>query len=203
MSLEYDFYANPPSWGSDRKPKLHARVKTRGTTTTQKLAELIEHTTSLSTADIKAALDALAGAVAFELTAGRRVHLHGLGYFGLSLSCPPIDSPKEIRAESVKFKNIVFRPDVEWKEQFRGVELEKARDKNHSLQYSEIEVDGLLTAHFLDNPYITASEFRRICGFTPTTGSRRIKQLIEDGKLRRVTYGNATMYEPVPGNYRR
>ncbi len=203
MPLEYDFYANPAPWGSDQKPKLHARVKTTGTTSTQNLAELIKEWTALSTADVKAALDALARAMEFELSSGRRVHLEGLGYFSLSLSCPPVDSPREIRAESVKIKNIVFRPDVEWKDRFRSVDLAKARDKNHSLQYSEIEIDGLLTGHFMDHPYITAREFCRLCGFTRSTGIRRIKELTDAGKLRCVGYGNAVMYEPTPGNYRR
>ncbi len=203
MSLQYDFYANPAPVGSGKKPKLHARVKTTGTTTTQKLADLIKVSTSLSSADVKAALDALAEAVAFELRSGRRVHLEGMGYFSLSLSCPPIDSPKEIRAESVKVRNIVFRPDVEWKDQVKGARLEKARDKNHSLQYSDIEIDGLLTGHFLDHPFITTKEFCRLCGFTRTTGIRRLKDILDAHKLHRVSYGNATMYEPVPGNYRR
>ncbi len=203
MSLQYDFYANPVPEGSDRKPKLHARVKTTGTTDTQTLAELIKEWTSLSTSDVKASLDALASAISFELSRGHRVHLEGLGYFGLTLSCPPIDSPKEIRAESVKVKNIVFRPDVDWKDRFHRIQLEKARDKNHSLCYSEIEIDGLLTGHFLDHTYITTREFCRLCGFTSATGGRKIKGLTEAGKLHRIGYGCAVMYEPATGHYRR
>ncbi len=203
MSILYDFYTNPVPNGSNRKPRLHARVQTTGTTTTQRLAEYIKETTSLSTADVKAALDALAEAISFELSFGQRVYLEGLGYFSLTLTCPAIESSREIRAESVKVKNIVFRPDVDWKKRFRNASLEKARDKNHSLRYSEIEIDGLLTGHFLDRPYITAREFCRLCGFTQSTGGRKIKEMIKAGKLRRLGYGNAVMYEPAPGNYRR
>lgn len=203
MPLQYDFYANPSPKGSNRQPKLHARVQTTGTTSTRKLAELIKECTALSTADVKAALDALAETISFELSSGRRVYLEGLGYFSLTLTCPPVCSPKEIRAESIKVKNISFRPDVDWKDRFRGVTLQRTRLKNHSLQYSDIEIDGLLTSHFLDHTYITAREFCRLCGYTQATGGRKIKQLVEVGKLCRVGYGSAVMYEPVHGNYRR
>ncbi len=203
MSLQYDFYANPPSGGSNRKPRLHARVRTFGTTSTQMLAQVIKETTSLSTADVKAAIDALAEAMAFELTSGRRVHLDGLGYFSLTLSCPPIHSPKEVRAESVKVKNIVFRPDEEWKDRVRSAQLVRTREKNHSVRYSDIEIDGLLTGHFLDHSFISTLRFCGLCSCTQTTGRRKIVRLVEAGKLRRVGYGNVTLYEPVPGHYRR
>ncbi len=203
MSLQYDFYASPSPKGSNRNQQLHARVKTTGTTNTQNLAELIKETTSLSTADVKASLDALVETISFELSCGRRVHLDGLGYFGLSLSCPPVESPREIRAESVKVKNIVFRPEVEWKKRFRGTPLERAREKNHSSKYSEMKIEKLLTGHFLDHPFMTTREFCYLCGFTPSTGARKINQLLEAGKLRRVGYGSAVMYEPIPGNYQR
>lgn len=39
MPAQYDFYKNPIPKGSNRKPRLHARIVTRGTTTTEKLAE--------------------------------------------------------------------------------------------------------------------------------------------------------------------
>lgn len=203
MSLQYDFYANPSPEGSNQQPKLHARVRTTGTTSTQRLAELIKETTALSTSDVKGMLDALVESITFELSHGNRVHLEGIGYFSLTLSCPPVRSPKEIRAESIKVKNIAFRPEVEWKERFRGVQLERTRLKNHSLKYSDIEIDGLLTGHFLDHPYITTRQFCHLCGYTQTTGGRKIKRLVEAGKLRCTGYANTVMYEPVHGNYRR
>jgi predicted histone-like DNA-binding protein len=101
MSLHYDFYENPVSKDSDKRPKLHARVVTEGTMTTDQLAQYIHEVCTLSTADVKASLIALVEVMAGELASGRRIHLEGLGYFQLTLSSPPVDSPKEIRAESI------------------------------------------------------------------------------------------------------
>ena len=39
MPAEYDFYSNPVPPGSNRKPRLHARIVTKGTVGTEKLAE--------------------------------------------------------------------------------------------------------------------------------------------------------------------
>ena len=47
MSAEYDFYKNPIPKGSNRKPRLHARIVPRGVITTEMLSEEI-HDASLS-----------------------------------------------------------------------------------------------------------------------------------------------------------
>jgi hypothetical protein len=141
--------------------------------------------------------------MADELASGRRIHLDGLGYFQLTLTSPPIDSPKEIRAESVHVRSVAFRAEKSFKKRFRSILLKRSKEKKHSRYYSAIEIDGLLTGYFLDHAHITCRAFCSLCGFTESTGRRRLQQLVAEGKLRKAGYHNLPLYEPVKGNYRR
>jgi len=203
MGLEYDFYPNPLPKGSKRKPRLHARVVTKGTTDTEQLARIIHDQSTLTTGDVKAVLDSLSDLLIRELSYSRRVHIKGLGYFHLTLECPPVKTDKDIRAESIRVRTIVFRAEEPMKEKVRNMPLKRVARKNKSILYSEIEVDGLLTGHFLDNDYITGPGFNRLCGLTPSTGSRRLKELVDGQKLKRLGHRKSSVYVPVEGNYRK
>lgn len=202
MGLNYDFYKNPSPKDQPRKTRLHARVVPTGTMNTDTIAKLIHETTSMSTGDVKGVLTALTELMARELSYGYRIHLEGLGYFQLTLSCPPVRTPKEIRAESIRAKSVVYRADAEMKKHFKSIRCTRIREKNHSHEFSEIEIDGILTTHFLDNQYITCRQFQRLCGLTTSTAYRRFKQLITANKLQRSTL-QRSLYEPVKGHYRR
>lgn len=203
MGLEYDFYQNPIPKGSNRKPRLHARVVTNGTTTTDQLAEIIHDRSTLTVGEVKAVLDSLSVLLLHELAYSRRVHLEGLGYFQLVLECPPVKTEKEIRAESIKVKTVVFRAEEKLKKKARGLRVERVRRKNKSKNYSDIEIDGLLTAHFMDHDHITSRDFARICGLTDSTAGRRLRKLLDEKRLSRVGHRASSVYVPVKGNYRR
>ncbi len=203
MGLRYDFYENPLPKESNREKRLHTRVVTWGTATTDEIVSRIHNASTLTIGDVKASLISLIEVMADELSSGRRVHLEGLGYFQLTLSSPPVKSAKEIRAESVHVKNISFRAEASFKKRFSHIPLARARRKRHSNRYSDIEIDALLTRHFRDNTYITSRGFRALCGFTESTAKRRLRKLIADGKLQKTGHRQSPLYKPVKGHYRR
>jgi len=203
MGLKYDFYQNPlPEW-SNRKPRMHARVVTTGTIGTEDIARRIHDCSTLTPGEVKAVLQSLSDILVMELSEGHRVHLEGLGYFQLTLECPSVRTEKEIRSESIKIKSVVFRAEEKLKRRVRRFQVERVRVKNKSNNYSDIEIDGLLTGHFMDNDYITGRQFRSLCGFTLTTSSRRLRKLIDEGKLERLGHRKSSIYVPVKGNYRK
>lgn len=203
MIIEYDFYQNPIPDGSDRKSRLHARVVTRGTATTDELAQTISLRSSLTRGDVMAVLSNLSDLMVEELARGRRIHLEGLGYFSLVLDCPPVKTGMEVRAESIKVRNIAFRTEEKMKKRIARLPVQRVRNKNKSADYSDIEIDDILTVHFLDNDYITGSNFRVICGLTRTTAGRRLKKLVDEGRLSRLGQSKSAVYVPTKGNYRR
>jgi predicted histone-like DNA-binding protein len=203
MSLRYDFYENPVPKDSDERPKLHARVVTDGTMSTDQLAQYIHEVCTLTTADVKASLIALVEVMASELASGRRIHLEGLGYFQLTLSSPPIDSPKEIRAESVHVRSVAFRAEESFKKRFKCIQLKRAKEKRHSRRHSDTEMNSLLTNYFRNHAHITRRDFCSLCGFTASTGKRHLHRLLAEAKLRNAGYRNYPLYEPAEGNYGR
>lgn len=194
MAIKYDFYRTPSPNAENEQPKLHPRVISGNTVNTDKMARLIEHSSSLTEGDAKAALNALCRIMTNELQAGNRVHLDGLGYFYLTLTAPPVESEKEIRAESVKVKSIAFLPEITFKQQFDRVTIRRTKRKNHSQLLSNTDLDKILTAYFKENPYISRKTFQEICGLTKSTTTRRIKKLTEEGKLK-VSRHSRYLYE--------
>jgi predicted histone-like DNA-binding protein len=194
MGLKYDFYETPRREGGEEQTVYHARVVTMGTMTTKDLAENIQGATSLTVGDVKAVLVALTQTMTTWLSDSWRIHLEGLGYFQLTLSCPPVKSPREIRAESIHVKSIAFRPEVAFKQAFRGLRPERTPIKRHSATHSEQEMEAILAAHFKDNQYLSCSQFIALSGYTPSTAARRLKQLVAAGKLKKINFGRAAFY---------
>ena len=161
MSANYDFYQNPKLPGSKKKARYHARIVPSGTISTEKLAEEIQNRCSLSTADVKAALVALADIMAEKLRDGYSVHLDGIGYLQMTLKCPPVKSPKEVRAESIQFKSVAFRPAARMKHLLQRTDFVRQKDKSHSKAYTDTEY----------------------CGLTYSTAVRHLKRLRDEKKI--------------------
>ncbi len=193
MSLKYDFYESPSPEGNSGL--LHARVVTTGTTGTKQIAEFIQLACTVTVTDVTAVLQALTDTIVSELLSSRRVHLEGLGYFYLTLSCPAaVSAAKQVRARSVKVKSIVFRPEAGFKKRFITALLERAKNKNHSRRYTGKGIDKLLSGYFEQHDYITSREFQTLCGLTRSTAANRLKKLVDEGKLRKIGHPKSPLY---------
>jgi predicted histone-like DNA-binding protein len=196
MDVKYDWYRNPVPNHRGETPKLHARVVESGTVDTELLAERVAEKTALAKADIAGALVALADELEHWLSDGYRVHIRGIGFFRLTLKHPATQNEKEIRAESIEIKNIVFRPEKSFKDRFKGKHPTKleAVKKSHSQTYDEGQADDKLRQFFSAHTLITRSEFQSLFGLTRTTAVRRLAELIAEGKIKRSGYRNAPLY---------
>ena len=100
-----------------RKPKkgYYAQVVTKGTIDTQTLCKQIASCCALSTADMTAAIIALSQQLTECLLDGYNVNIEGIGTFSLSAESKVVEKKTDIRAQSVKVKNINFRSAVNLK----------------------------------------------------------------------------------------
>lgn len=194
MTALYDFYKNPASKGSNKRTRYHARVIPNGTVTTDDLARDIHSRCSLSPADVKAALVALSEVVSEKLEEGRRVHIEGLGFVQVTLECPDIQSTQEIRAESIHFKSVAFRPEAALKRRLKYMPVERVQRKQHSVEQSDEEIEQLLADYFRTHDTLTRAQFQRLCGFTSTTANRRLKALREAGKIVNIAHPRHPLY---------
>lgn len=199
MPVNYDFYKNPKLADKDEKTHLHARVVPKGTVSSDELAEEIHDRSTLSTADITATLVALADITAEKLRDGQRVYIKGIGYLQMTLQCPPVESESEIRAESVRFKSVAFRPDAQLKERLSTTHFVRQADKSHSKNYSTEEIDRLVARHFQQNETLTRNQFEALCGSTYSTAVRHLKRLREEGKIINIASQKHPLYRKGTG----
>ena len=208
MPVNYDFYENPKLPGSTKRTRYHARVISKGTISSEQLAEEIHERCSLSTADVAAALLALSQITAEKLKDGYNVHIEGIGHLKdgynvhiegighlqLTLQCPPIQSPKEIRAESIYFKSIAFRPSASLKRKLQATRFVRQEEKSHSKLRAEEEIDQRVADYFQKHETLTRAQFQSLCGLTYTTAVRHLKRLREAGKIINIASPRHPLY---------
>ena len=201
MALEYDFYRNPNSQGTNKK-RYHARVVSSHRVSTDQLAEEIQKECTLTTADIKAVLMTLGDKLAQYLGEGSKVHLEGIGYFQVNLKCKEeVRSTNAVRSENVEFKSVSYRADNNLKKHLRSQKIQRSSTKIHSAILTEAEIDQTLATYFATHETITRRQFQVLCSQVKSTAQRLLKKLLEDGKLRNIATSQHPVYMPANGYY--
>ena len=202
MPIEYDFYRNPNSQGTNKK-RYHARVVSSNRISTNELAEEIQNECSLTIADVKAVLIALGDKLAKHLGDGSKVHLEGIGYFQVNLQCKEeVRTPRSIRSENVEFKSVSYRADNELKKHLRNQKIQRSQTKIHSVEMTEEEIDQKLTEYFKTHETLTRYQFQTLCSQVKSTAHRILLKLKENGKLRNVATSHNPVYMPDNGHYK-
>lgn len=196
MSIEYDFYRNPNSQGTDKK-RYHARVVSSDRITTDELAEEIQKECSLTITDVKAVLIALGDKLAKHLGDGSKVHLEGIGYFQVNLQCKEeVCTTRSVRSDNVEFKSVSYRADNELKKHLKKQKIQRSQTKIHSVEMTEEEIDQKLTDYFKTNDTLTRSQFEVLCTQVKSTAHRILQKLVKDGKLKNVSTKQHPVYMP-------
>ena len=202
MPIEYDFYRNPNSQGTNKK-RYHARVVSSNRISTNELAEEIQNECSLTIADVKAVLIALGDKLAKHLGDGSKVHLEGIGYFQVNLQCKEeVRTPRSIRSENVEFKSVSYRADNELKKYLRNQKIQRSQTKIHSVEMTEEEIDQKLTEYFKTHETLTRYQLQTLCSQVKSTAHRILLKLVEYGKLRNVATSHNPVYMPDNGHYK-
>ena len=196
MSIEYDFYRNPNSQGTNKK-RYHARVVSSDRISTDELAEEIQNECSLTVTDVKAVLIALGDKLAKHLGDGSKVHLEGIGYFQVNLQCKEeVCTTRSVRTENVEFKSVSYRADNELKKHLKKQKIQRSQTKIHSVEMTEEEIDQKLTDYFKTNDTLTRSQFEVLCTQVKSTAHRILQKLVKDGKLKNVSTKQHPVYMP-------
>jgi predicted histone-like DNA-binding protein len=196
MSIEYDFYRNPNSQGSNKK-RYHARVVSSDRISTDELAEEIQKECSLTITDVKAVLIALGDKLAKHLGEGSKVHLDGIGYFQVNLQCKEeVCGTRSVRSDNVEFKSVSYRADNELKKHLKKQKIQRSQTKIHSVEMTEEEIDRKLMDYFKTHDALTRSQFEVLCTQVKSTAHRILQKLVKDGKLKNVSTKQHPVYMP-------
>ena len=119
MAIQYRLTKMKDNISRNPKTGFYAQVVTKGTVDTQELCKDIANRCSLTVADMKAALEALTQTVEKKLLDGYNVNIGDLGIYSVSAESNTVEEPEKIHGQSVKVKNVNFRPSVRLKESMK------------------------------------------------------------------------------------
>ena len=110
MSLEYDLYETPDIQQTGEQQPLHPRVVIRGTIGQDEFLDRVHKFTGLSRSLLAGAMQSFQDELRDLLADGWIVEMGDIGYFSVSLQGPPVMKKKDVHAQSIKLKNINYRP---------------------------------------------------------------------------------------------
>lgn len=195
MAIRFEWYKTPSPTNED-KEHYHARPVLNGTTETEEIARDIQARSSLTDIDTEAVLDAVSTLMGEHLANGRRVHIKGIGYFQITLTCngEDIQADTKRRNTKVRMKSISFTPDLELKKNIGPIKLEHVKTQDHSTPLSAAEVDARVEAYFHTHESISRAILQGLCHFTSITANRHLRRLQEEGKIKNINWKHQPIY---------
>ena len=191
---KYDFFPAPnPEKGE--QTKYIAKVVNDGEMDINEIARLAEFYTRANRGTILMAWDTILTRILEALKEGKRVHLDGLGYLSISATSETVDTTNEIRAESVHYKGVNFRPDRACNRKLCITHFERTHAR-HSISIEDTDVIAFLKQHFRTNEFITRKDLAYACTLSPTSANRKLKQFVADGILKHPGSRNSAFYFP-------
>ena len=200
MAAKYDLFPTPMR-KDETEMKYHARLVTDGKLTTKEIARKIAGRCTIKESDVMGVFIALEDVLRSSLGEGKIVQLDGIGSFRISAKSPTVKDKHEIRAESIKFKNIVYTPEKQLLRKLSGTRFERVKFTRCSAELSGVEIDALLTEYFKEHEYITTKAMRMLCGLSYATALRRLQERVKEGCLTHPGYLRSPFYFPVPGHF--
>ena len=201
MSVKYDFYLTPQPKDKEQKVRYHARTVVNRTLTNADIATEISKRCTIRKAEAVAVMDEMSEIFLQKLSEGHAIKLEGIGTFRISAKSPAVRSKNEVRAESIKFGGVVFRPEKKLLRKLSGTKFQRVMYSQTSMDISDIEIDGMLAEWFKDHLYITTKELQNLCGLSNHTALRRLKDRVKEGRMTHPGHRYSAFYFPVPGNF--
>lgn len=182
MSANYRMEENPDPKGGKGKRPLHPRIVPYGTVKIRELMRYAKDRSTYSEADISGAVKLISDLVAEQLRDGYNVEVEGLGFFSVALASRPVMDKKELRSESVHFKNVNFRCCQELKNKLKTMHLSRVPEGKRRT-FSDEEKYRRLQWYMDRNPYITVLQYRSLTGCSDYMARKELAAFVEDGTL--------------------
>ena len=139
--------------------------------------------------------------IANYLADGYNVKLGELGTFSATLTCRKVTDKSEIRAASVHFDNIKFKPTRKFRKEVRSKgKLERAEYgfRTSSTRYSAEERFVRLTNYLKEHSIITCKEYCALTGLLKTKAGSELRQWSSEKKIERNGRAPHVIYRAMP-----
>ena len=197
MSALYDLYETPDIKQTGEKQPLHPRIVPKGTIGQDEFLDRVHKFTGISRSLLAGAMQSFQNELKDLLANGWIVELGEIGYFSVSLQGPPVMHKKDVRAQSIKLKNINYLPTKQFK---REVGYDMRLERTESLTRpkgngrSEAECLALITAHLEKYPCMTRTDYCYMTGHDKKRALKELNAFIEKGILMRYGAGKQVVY---------
>ena len=197
MSAQYDLYETPDIKQTGEKQPLHPRIVPKGTIGQDEFLDRVHKVTGISRSLLAGAMQSFQNELKDLLANGWIVELGEIGYFSVSLQGPPVMHKKDVRAQSIKLKNINYLPTKQFK---REVGYDMRLERTESLTRpkgngrSEAECLALITAHLEKYPCMTRTDYCYMTGHDKKRALKELNAFIEKGILMRYGAGKQVVY---------
>lgn len=197
MSAQYDLYETPDIKQTGEKQPLHPRIVPKGTIGQDEFLDRVHKFTGISRSLLAGAMQSFQNELKDLLANGWIVELGEIGYFSVSLQGPPVMHKKDVRAQSIKLKNINYLPTKQFKwEVGYDMRLERTesltRPKGNGR--SEAECLALITAHLEKYPCMTRTDYCYMTGHDKKRALKELNAFIKKGILMRYGAGKQVVY---------
>ncbi|MEG1748362.1 MAG: hypothetical protein RRZ65_00040 [Tannerellaceae bacterium] len=194
MAAEYKMERNPNPKREIEKQALHPRLISQGTVGTEEIAQYAQDTSSISSADMKGALAVLAQYTARQLKDGYTVYIEGIGYLTPTLQSRPVMEAKELRSESVHFKNVAFRCDKKLKHNLKVMPIYK--ESTPKLEDFDIDERRSRLIWYLDrHDYITSTTYRALNHCSKYSAQNDLQYFVGTELLQKIGHRGSTIYQ--------
>ena len=194
MTAQYGLFRNPPHKGEKESDLLHARIIPGRTIRIDRVTREISECTSFSPGDVKGLLQAFADVLVSYLEDGDEVELEGLGHFSVSLKCPKITNPRQVRAEDISFKSVNFRCSKEITERLRSMKVERKPGSSKPVKYTVEERKEKILKYLGKHETVMSSECMGINECTRYLALKDLKELIAEKKIVKEGYRKVVVY---------
>ena len=197
MSAQYDLYETPDIKQTGEKQPLHPRIVPKGTIGQDEFLDRVHKVTGISRSLLAGAMQSFQNELKDLLANGWIVELGEIGYFSVSLQGPPVMHKKDVRAQSIKLKNINYLPTKQFK---REVGYDMRLERTESLTRpkgngrSEAECLALITAHLEKYPCMTRTDYCYMTGHDKKRALKELNAFIKKGILMRYGAGKQVVY---------
>lgn len=182
MSAQYDLYETPDIKQTGEKQPLHPRIVPKGTIGQDEFLDRVHKFTGISRSLLAGAMQSFQNELKDLLANGWIVELGEIGYFSVSLQGPPVMHKKDVRAQSIKLKNINYLPTKQFK---REVGYDMRLERTESLTRpkgngrSEAECLALITAHLEKYPCMTRTDYCYMTGHDKKRALKRAERFYQ------------------------
>lgn len=201
MAAKYDFKTSPDVQGKEEQPTLYPQIVTSGTKGLKELAKEIAWRSTIKEGTILGLFCDLEEVIANYLADGYNVKLGELGTFSATLTCRKVTDKSEIRAASVHFDNVKFKPTRRFRKEVRAKgKLERAEYgfRTSSSLYSEEERFALLTDYLKEHAVIVCKEYCELTGLLKTKAGSELRRWDKEKKIAREGRAPHVMYKAMP-----